>query len=165
VEENPSLISKWATRVAETGDVNYKEFESDLGFLIYVTQTFPCMQPYLKGFHLTLHSWRPNCDEEGWKLASSKMGRERDDWPGEIEMGDGSVSEESHPTRVKVVRRLKDGLRALKTLTESEILPLRLVHPSTVHSVQYGFGDASGAGFGSTFSAPGAIFLSTRNMG
>ena len=72
-------------------------------------------------------------------------------------MGDGSVSEKSHPARVKAVPRLKDDLRALETLTESEIPPLRLVCPSTVCSVQYGFGDASGAGFGSTFSAPGEI--------
>jgi hypothetical protein len=72
-------------------------------------------------------------------------------------MGDGSVSEKSHPTSVKAVPRLKDDLRALKTLTESETPPLRLVRPSTVRSVRYGFGDASGAGFGSTLSAPGAI--------
>jgi hypothetical protein len=77
-KKTQGLISKWATRVAETSEVNYKEFESDLGFLIYATRTFPCMQPYLqlKGFHLTLHGWRPNHDEEGWKLASNKMGQE-----------------------------------------------------------------------------------------
>jgi hypothetical protein len=115
------------------------------------------MQPYLKGFHLTLHSWRPNRDEEGWKLASSTVERDRDDWPGEAEMGNGSVTEQSHPARVKAVPRLKDDLRALLTLTESENPPLRLVRPSMVRSVRYGFGDASGAGFGSTFSAPGEI--------
>jgi hypothetical protein len=53
-KKTQGLISKWATRVAKTSEVNYKEFKSDLGFLIYVTRTFPCMQPYLKWFHLTL---------------------------------------------------------------------------------------------------------------
>jgi hypothetical protein len=85
------------------------------------------------------------------------MGQERDDWPGETEMVDGSESKKIHPTRVKAVPRLKDDLRALKTLTESEVPPLRLVHSSMVRLVRYGFGDASRAGFGSTFSAPGAI--------
>jgi hypothetical protein len=98
----------------------------------------------LKEFHLTLHGWRPNCGEEDWKLVSSKLGRERDDWLGETEMGNGSVSEESHPTRVKAVQRLKDDLRALKTLTESKIPPLRLVRSIMVRSVWYSFGDASG---------------------
>ena len=35
--------------------------------------------------------------------------------------------------------------------------PLQLVHPTKVQSVCYGFGNALGSGFGSTFSAPGAI--------
>jgi hypothetical protein len=156
-KKTKGIIAKWAMQVAETGEVNYQEFESDLGFLIYVTRTFPCMQPYLKGFHLTLHGWRPNRDEEGWKLASNKMGRERNDWPGETELDNGSAPETSHPARVKAVPRLKDDLLALKTLTEGEIPPLRMVRPTTVRSVRYGFGDASGVGFGSTFSAPGSI--------
>jgi hypothetical protein len=45
----------------------------------------------------------------------------------------------------------------LSILTESVTPPLRLVRPTTVCSVRYGFGDASGSGFGSTFSTPSAI--------
>jgi hypothetical protein len=85
------------------------------------------MQPYLKGFHLTLHGWQSNHDEKGWKLASNKMRREQDDWPGETELGNGSAAETSHPARVKAVPRLKDDLRALETLTGSEIPPPRLI--------------------------------------
>jgi hypothetical protein len=42
-------------------------------------------------------------------------------------------------------------------LTDSVIPPLRLVRPNRVGTVRYGFGDASGTGFGSTFSNPGEI--------
>jgi hypothetical protein len=157
-KKTQGLILKWSKRVAKDGTVDYKEFESDLGYLINVTRTFPCMQPYLKGFHLTLHGWRPGPGDDGWKLASWKMERNWDDWPGEKDLDKGSViNTDEHPSKVKAVPRLKDDLRALTLLTSSEAPPLRLVRPCKVCSVCYGFGDASGSGFGSTFTAPGAI--------
>jgi hypothetical protein len=157
-KKTQDLIAKWLEWVANDGSVDYKEFESDLGYLIYVTRTFPCMQPYLKGFHLTLHGWRPGRGDDGWKLASWKMGREREDWPGDKDSkGESDNNTNQHPSKVKAVPRLKDDLRALTSLTSSEAPPLRLVRPCKVRSVRYGFGDASGSGFGSTFSAPGAI--------
>jgi hypothetical protein len=36
--------------------VEHKALESDRGFLIYVSKTYPSMVPYLKGIHLTLDS-------------------------------------------------------------------------------------------------------------
>ncbi len=47
--------------------LDYKKLLSDRGFLVYVTQAYPSMKPYLKGFHLSLETWRGNCDAEGWK--------------------------------------------------------------------------------------------------
>jgi hypothetical protein len=86
------------------------------------------------------------------------MGREREDWPGDKDSEKGEeINIDKHPSKVKAVPRLKDDLRALTLLTSSESPPLRLVRPCKVRSVRYGFGDASGSGFGSTFSAPGAI--------
>jgi hypothetical protein len=38
-----------------------------------VARTLPAMKPYLKGFHLTLHGWRPGRDEEGRKSASTAV--------------------------------------------------------------------------------------------
>ena len=66
-ERTQGLVAKWARRVEETKDVNVKEFESDLGFLIYVSRTFPSMKPYLKGFHLTLMG--------GGQIGMKKVGR------------------------------------------------------------------------------------------
>ena len=51
-----------------TNSFDFKELESIRGFLIYVICTYPAFTPYLKGVHLTLHSWRPNRDDEGWKM-------------------------------------------------------------------------------------------------
>jgi hypothetical protein len=36
--------------------IGHTSLESDRGFLIYVSQTYPSMVPYLKGIHLTLDS-------------------------------------------------------------------------------------------------------------
>ena len=156
-ERTQGLVAKWARRVEETKDVNVKEFESDLGFLIYVSRTFPSMKPYLKGFHLTLHGWRPDRDEEGWKVADRQVELAREEWPEEMVAMKDEESAAGVPSRVKAVPRLKDDLRALAELTESVTPPLRLVRPRSVCSVRYGFGDASGSGFGSTFSSPGVI--------
>ena len=156
-ERTQGLVSKWARRVEETKNVNAKEFESDLGFLIYVSRTFPSMKPYLKGFHLTLHGWRPNRDEEGWKIADRQVELAREEWPGEKVAVKDEVLEAGVPSRVKAVPRLKDDLGALGELTASLTPPLRLVRPRSVCSVRYGFGDASGSGFGSTFSSPGVV--------
>ena len=34
--------------------LDFKRLRSDRGFMVYVTQAYPGMKPYLKGFHLTL---------------------------------------------------------------------------------------------------------------
>ena len=34
---------------------------------MYVTQAYPGMKPYLKGFHLSLETWQGGRDKEGWK--------------------------------------------------------------------------------------------------
>jgi hypothetical protein len=43
------------------------------GFLIYSTRTYPCMMPYLIGFHMTIDSWRPNRREDGWRFSMSEL--------------------------------------------------------------------------------------------
>jgi hypothetical protein len=51
-----------------------KPLESTRGFFVHLMRTFPIITPYLKGMHLTLEGWRPNRDEEMWKL-QPKLGR------------------------------------------------------------------------------------------
>jgi hypothetical protein len=57
-----SLLEKGETYL------DFKRFGSDRGFMVYVTQAYPGMKPYLKGFHLSLETWRGGCNSKGWKL-------------------------------------------------------------------------------------------------
>ena len=67
-------IGKMVQEVVEgKGYVNFKDMEKRRGFLVYVTRTYPSMVPYLKGIHLTLDSWRPQRDADGWKDPSIRV--------------------------------------------------------------------------------------------
>jgi hypothetical protein len=48
--------------------INHKKLESCRGFLVYVSNTYRAMIPYLKGIHLTVDSWRPDRDKEARRL-------------------------------------------------------------------------------------------------
>jgi hypothetical protein len=43
------------------------------GFLIYVVRTYPWINPYMKGLHLTIDSWRPFRGPDGLKLRGKKL--------------------------------------------------------------------------------------------
>ena len=47
--------------------------DSIIGLLLYVSTTYRDMNPYLKELHLTLDSWRPYSDEEGWRLQGKEL--------------------------------------------------------------------------------------------
>jgi len=47
--------------------LHFKALESAVRSLIYVAMTYTSLIPYLKGIHLTLNAWRPDCDEHGRK--------------------------------------------------------------------------------------------------
>ena len=61
------------------------------------------------------------------------------------------------PDKVKGVGRLERDLRSLLKLMKTEKLPLRLVRGKRLAQVIYGFGDASGAGFGSSWKSKRGI--------
>jgi hypothetical protein len=48
--------------------LDYKRLQSDQGFMVCVTQAYPSLKPYLKGFHLLLEMWRGGRDVEGWRI-------------------------------------------------------------------------------------------------
>jgi hypothetical protein len=48
--------------------LEFKRLQSDRGFMVYATQAYPSMKPYLKGFHLSLETWRGGQDAKGWRL-------------------------------------------------------------------------------------------------
>ena len=103
---------KWTKAKTYVGDIiqelksgkgrglDFKSLERKRGFLIYVTRTYPSMVPYLKGIHLTLDGWRPNRDDDMWKLPSAKRQKLVED----------SASEP--PTFVQPALRLEKDLTA-----------------------------------------------------
>ena len=158
------IIAKWTERIlAGNEELDHKELLSDRGFLVYVTRAYPGMVPYLKGFHLTIEMWRGNRDAEGWKLPSKQLQAlvTADNHLGPIDDEEAEMSYLMQ-TKVKptlrapsngstpIVPRLLDDLKALHSLTRSSLPPLRVVRPTKIVQVLYGFGDASGTGFGST---------------
>ncbi len=67
--------------------LDYKKLLSDRGFTVYVTQAYPGMKPYLKGFHLLLETWQGGRDSEGWRV-EPKAKQEEEDEPPPINMKD-----------------------------------------------------------------------------
>ncbi len=43
------------------------------GFLMYVVPTYPWINPYMKGLHLTIDSWRPFRGPDGFKLRGKEL--------------------------------------------------------------------------------------------
>ena len=60
--------------------------ESIIGFLVYLSSTYRYMNSYLKEVRMTLDSWGPYRDEEGWRLQveSLKMAEVEGEWGQDI---------------------------------------------------------------------------------
>lgn len=135
-------------KTSRDGSLDFKELERKRGFLIYVTRTYPCMVPYLKGIHLTLDGWRKFRDEDGWKLSPQRV-RELEK---SMKIQVHHASTDDHPPkRVTPVKRLRSDLEALAVLTRPDKPPRRRVRSKKVLTVCYGFGDASAIGGSSNF--------------
>ena len=158
------LLRKWWDHLeAGEEELTHKELVSDRGFLVYVTQTYPTMIPFLKGFHLSAEMWRGGRNADGYRL----RGEEDDASAGSggslvTEGEDAGIRHHLSRTvevplrhappngRTRAVPRLRSDLQALLRLTNFDLPPLRVVRPSLIVHVYYGFGDASGKQYGST---------------
>ena len=95
-----TICRHWLEKLNEgTVELNFKRLRSDRGFLVYVTQAYPAMKPYLKGFHLSLESWRQGRDDDGWKIPKPKKtmteaGAEERSFGGELSHGGPGGMEE-----------------------------------------------------------------------
>ena len=49
--------------------LDLKELESKVGFFVHLAMAYPALFPFLKGFYLTMNSWRPMREENGWKMS------------------------------------------------------------------------------------------------
>lgn len=148
------ILTEISQAMAAGPDLDRKSLESQRGFLIHIQGTYPTMTPYLKGIHQTIDSWRPGRDKEGWKCK-----RQLD----EILIWDENtrslvrVADTAGPSRVVPATRLQDDVECLLQLFSADTPPLRLVRSKNIAVTLYGFGDASGVGFGSTIQTAEGI--------
>lgn len=127
-----------------------KALLKDRGFLVHLSMTYPILAPYLKGLHLTVDSWRDGRDDEGWRMSRREieaMLASRGD-----EAAEHIPLEPEAPEKVYPVPRLERDLLSLEALMESDQPAERVIRAKTTLHVVYGFGDASGTGFGSSLT-------------
>jgi hypothetical protein len=121
--------------------------------------TFEDLNPFLKGFYLTLNSWRPGRDQEGWRVNYNSrdmdfsLHLDDDENPLIIsEFGSENRNLEGTPKLVTACPRFKSDVGAIASILRPEIPPVINLRPQKIITVVHGFGDASGSGLGSTFT-------------
>ena len=173
---------------------SYKRLEQVRGFLCHLSMTYETLTPFLKGFHLTLSSYLPHRDVNGWKLSDKQWEKQllakvergemeesdaqeiiederlskaaESEWAAYLreEVETQSISEEefeaamdrsgsvgvSPPKLIRGVPRFFKDLEAFAALLSPDSPPEVTVRCLRVFTLLYGFGDASGKGFGST---------------
>ena len=158
---------EWCRLHSTPAALDFKNLEKGRGFLVYLSRTYPSIVPYLKGVHLTLDSWRPNRDTDGWKTKPSDgidLVDEVDDEEvlaaldkdGELKP-DASNLYSNHPNKVSLAPRFYADVAALNLFFKATKPSWRFVRGKEICVVEYGFGDASGAGFGASFEMRGGI--------
>jgi hypothetical protein len=166
------IISKLHSHVVVNSNslLEHKSLERDVGFLCHISRTYPAIFPYLKGFYNSLNSWRIGRNKDGWKISrtawmellSGDVAFDNDD---DVELSfenrkrkfTSKHQRSDTPETITAVPRLENDINALTILFNSNKPSLRLVRGKRVSSAVYGFGDASGDGFGSTWTTEKGI--------
>ena len=146
--------------------LEHKSLERDVGFLVHLSCTFSAIFPYLRGIYNTLNGWRKGRDHDGWKLTcrewdlllavEEEMEREKVELESPTSNAPSKApsidpKESRAPTTVQPVPCLSRDLSVLQGLFCEEEPPNQLVRGQLIHAVKYAFGDASKAGFGSSW--------------
>ena len=158
-----SIVTDWFDQLVMSDSnelplLDYKSLESDIGFLIHLSMSYPNIKPFLRGFYLTLNSWRRGRDREGWKVPDKAyklflaLGR-RTNGGGDMDDIDVTASNEDAdaPTKVRAQPLMREHVAVLRDMFVSTEPVLRLVRGSAIFEALYIFGDASGLGFGSSW--------------
>ena len=103
---------------------------------MYAAQTHPALMPHMKGIYLTLNSWRPQRDEEGWKNPNKRKRETKED-----PLPSASVGILEPPEWTKEVPRLRSDIGELMELTLSVSPPQIPIQPTNKEAV-YVVGDA-----------------------
>jgi hypothetical protein len=98
--------------------------EGSRGFLVHMQHVYPAMTPYIKGLHLTVDSWRDNCNVDGWKLNRPPSTYPGGDWDKDMDPPDLL---HNRPQFVKSVPRYGSDLDVLHLLLMPKEPPLRFV--------------------------------------
>ena len=107
------MIKKWLQKVALGEPLDYTELQSYPGLLNNVFDTYRSCRPFLEGMHITLDSWSPYWDSEGWKkdpdvlesdLLEDHLGDETEEALGQITGSSRKVdaAEKGEPKTVRV---------------------------------------------------------------
>jgi hypothetical protein len=142
------------TSLENSDELSHKELERCRGFLIYVSRTYKAFVPYLRGIHKTIDSWRGYRKDDGWKMTNSEIQAAIEADEEFVVMEEGKEQSEY----VKAVPRLKGDVLALTRLTSDEAPPKVIKRRVKSGLVCYGFGDASGQGFGNAIEINGLSY-------
>jgi hypothetical protein len=71
--EKIKLLIKEMSRMVEQDFLLLQRLLMIRGFLIYVVQTYPWLNPYIKGLHLRIDSWRPGREESDFKMRGKEL--------------------------------------------------------------------------------------------
>jgi hypothetical protein len=106
------------------------------GFLNYVVRMYTWLNPYIKGLHLTIDSWRPGRETSGFKLKGKDLERAMAAWAESrgtpCRRTDNSLEEdlppraEEAPVEVRAVPRLRRDIACLLELTGTRHPPRQL---------------------------------------
>lgn len=164
------MVAQLLETVTTTEDKDFRpaldrrELEKETGFLNHLSMTFETMVPYLKGFYLTLNSWREGRDDDDWKVSSNRWkailfarsanGRLSEE---EVDLELSKSDEVDAPKSVRASPSLKGDLEALSYLFGPTGVPEVRIRSKAILTIVYGFGDASGTGLGATFTCEGGF--------
>ena len=162
-DKGREMIERRLNEIKLTNDsrpfLDRRLLEKETGFLNHLSMTFETMVPFLKGFYLTLNSWREGRDENDWKVspkrwkvilfAKAANGGLSDS---EVDMALDRHDEVGAPRLVRASPSLRGDVEALWYMMGTTAVPEVSVRSRTVLTIVYGFGDASGSGLGATFT-------------
>jgi len=141
-----------------TNKLSFKPLERDRGFLVHLAMTYTVINPFLKGVHQTIDSWRPNRYQDGWKMKANdyldKLAALESDEERNVMIDAHNIG---HPSHVAPASRLTSDLKALRIFFSKEKPTKICMRARRWYQVNYGFGDASGEGFGDNWLTPEGI--------
>jgi hypothetical protein len=107
--EIQQIIRDLRQKVENQEPLNLKELQSVRGTITYEERTYPMIMPYLKGFHLTIDSWQPGRDPDGWlRRYTGEISLSDEEQSESEEDGEGTFTNASET--VKGVPRFRDDL-------------------------------------------------------